>query len=617
VYIRWGMGPTNASVNYGGWSLDDVEIGELFDLGQGIPVNEGDIYLAWEPTTNYYENGATLRNPDDRSYVRYGTTWYPISTYGVGIDLLARARMTTAAEDGAPTVTSVLRTGISPTRADVVNYRVAFSEDVSGVDPSDFALESSGLTGTSITAVNGVGFLYTVSVAAGAGDGTVGLRILDDDSILDLGSNPLGGAGRQEYATGPPYALDHTPPTATITLLDPNPTRANHVRFNVRFSEPVAPTFSLADLTVTGTLASGSNTSITGADPNYEISIVPPMSNGTLGLLVGANINDRAGNPCAGGAAPDLYVLDALPPVCSAPADEGEYTSSPFVTFTWPEAVDGGAPGVGVAGYWVQLGRRPGSNDLMNESVGTKRSVTFASISSQTVYARVRATDLLGNVGTFSPDSDGITVDYLPPTTTTVQDAGDLTSGTSTFRWAPASDAVSGISGYQLNIGTAPEQGEPSMRLITVGNVLAASVAALSHGSTVYARVRALDGADNPGEWSASTDGILVDAQWPRLQRAESRNWQHVDIFFNEPMRQAEDPGSFWATDGLAVLDVTRVTDSHFRLRTSDQAPGREYRLVVMPGPTDVVGNPVDPASNVRPFVAGKVTGAAHWPLYE
>ena len=46
----------------------------------------------------------------------------------------------------------------------------------------------------SITAVSGSGATYTVTANTGVGSGTIRLDVVDDDSIIDAGSNPLGGA---------------------------------------------------------------------------------------------------------------------------------------------------------------------------------------------------------------------------------------------------------------------------------------------------------------------------------------------------------------------------------------------------------------------------------------
>jgi hypothetical protein len=59
----------------------------------------------------------------------------------------------------APSVTSIVRAGGSPSNSGSVSYTVTFSEDVSGVDASDFDVTFGGtVTGTlaSVTQVNGI-----------------------------------------------------------------------------------------------------------------------------------------------------------------------------------------------------------------------------------------------------------------------------------------------------------------------------------------------------------------------------------------------------------------------------------------------------------------------------
>ena len=46
-----------------------------------------------------------------------------------------------------------------------------------------------------MTGVNGSGSVYTVTVNTGSGSGTLRLDVTDDDSIVDMAGNPLGGTG--------------------------------------------------------------------------------------------------------------------------------------------------------------------------------------------------------------------------------------------------------------------------------------------------------------------------------------------------------------------------------------------------------------------------------------
>ena len=118
---------------------------------------------------------------------------------GINDDFEGNAPDVGAYESGfdlPPVVVFAARADANPTDADSVNFKVSFSESVSGVDASDFTLTTSGsLSGASVTNVSGSDNVYIVSVNTGSQDGTISLNVKDDDSILDVAGNPLGGTG--------------------------------------------------------------------------------------------------------------------------------------------------------------------------------------------------------------------------------------------------------------------------------------------------------------------------------------------------------------------------------------------------------------------------------------
>ena len=70
-------------------------------------------------------------------------------------------------------------------------------------------------TGT-IDSVSGSGTAYTVTVKNGSGNGTLGLNLVDDDSVVDLAGNKLGGAGAGNgNFTGQTYTIDPTSPVVS------------------------------------------------------------------------------------------------------------------------------------------------------------------------------------------------------------------------------------------------------------------------------------------------------------------------------------------------------------------------------------------------------------------
>ncbi len=119
----------------------------------------------------------------------------------------------------APTVLSSVRLDASPTNAASVRFRVTFSEDVTGVDAADFSLTASGVTGASVTGVEGTGAVYTITVGTGSGTGTLRLDVPATAGIADLAGNPLSGlpyTGGEAYMVRPyfihlPLVLRNTP----------------------------------------------------------------------------------------------------------------------------------------------------------------------------------------------------------------------------------------------------------------------------------------------------------------------------------------------------------------------------------------------------------------------
>lgn len=115
-----------------------------------------------------------------------------------------------------PYVMSIFRTYPSPSDAPKVEFEVTFSEQVTGVDASDFSLTTTGLTGASILRPYSYdAFHYIVEVDAGSGvDGTVRLDLDDNDSILSLGDVPHGGVGvdNGSYSNGEVYVVDRSAP---------------------------------------------------------------------------------------------------------------------------------------------------------------------------------------------------------------------------------------------------------------------------------------------------------------------------------------------------------------------------------------------------------------------
>ncbi len=106
---------------------------------------------------------------------------------------------------------------------------------------------------------------------------------------------------------------DVIPPSVlSVTRVDPNPSSATQVNFNVVFSEAVtgvdAPDFALATTGLTG----ASVTDVVGSAGTYTVMVNTGSGDGTLGLnvVVNGTIKDSAGNPLnAGYTDGEIYTI--------------------------------------------------------------------------------------------------------------------------------------------------------------------------------------------------------------------------------------------------------------------------------------------------------------------
>jgi hypothetical protein len=206
-----------------------------------------------------------------------------------------------------PSVTSILRLDPDPAIPGNLNFAVNFSEPVTGIDGSDFALTTTGsLSGAALASILGSGSTYTVSINSGNGDGTVRLDVVDDDSVIDAQLNPLGGpgAGNGNFTSGEVYTV-HPSTLAVISILraDPNPTAANTVNFTLTFTDAVTgvdPNDFV--LTTTDTLAGTSVVGVSGSGNTYTVTVATGTGNGNLrlDLIDDDTIVDSLGHPLGG-----------------------------------------------------------------------------------------------------------------------------------------------------------------------------------------------------------------------------------------------------------------------------------------------------------------------------
>src|SRR5690606_28685067 len=114
-------------------------------------VQSGDVSadLDYTSTTSLALNSGTIRDAAGNNAT------LTLATPGAANSLGANKNIVI---DGvAPLVSSITLASSSPTNLSQVVFNLTFSETVTGVDPSDFTLNTSGVSGATVSSISGSG----------------------------------------------------------------------------------------------------------------------------------------------------------------------------------------------------------------------------------------------------------------------------------------------------------------------------------------------------------------------------------------------------------------------------------------------------------------------------
>ena len=165
-------------------------------LPQGTVVN---ITLDSSPTV--VAQGAVQANGSwtallDASALADGTHTISGNASGVGTTVFQTIKVDTVSPT---TIAGIVALDPALTNAQTVHYEVDFTEAVTGVTASSFALFPTGMSGASITGVSTTDNIhYTVTIDTGAGDGIMDIA-MDGTGVVDGAGNPLTG---QSFRSG-------------------------------------------------------------------------------------------------------------------------------------------------------------------------------------------------------------------------------------------------------------------------------------------------------------------------------------------------------------------------------------------------------------------------------
>ncbi|MGE3180221.1 MAG: Ig-like domain-containing protein [Phycisphaerae bacterium] len=314
-----------------------------------------------------------------------------------------------------PAVASIVRLDATPTRAATVTFEVTFDEPVSGVNSADFEILANGVNSASVTGVtsNHGGDVYIVTVNTGTGDGNVTIELADDDSIIDVRGNPLGGVGADNggHIGTAIYTIDKTPPTVASALVtggaQTNQTMAEIV---VTFSEDVSvPAANMIGITLSGSADTGAAAVIAVSGTSFKIAFPNLSGDGVASLsLDGGAVADAAGNVNAPVEKLVSLTIDRVAPTIVSIAPEkmdigAEKSASFVVTFSEPvsdfDASDVVVTHDGTASANVSVEAATSTSFLVTVSQLSGDGLFFVSIAKDAVA------DALGNLNAVGASS--------------------------------------------------------------------------------------------------------------------------------------------------------------------------------------------------------------------
>lgn len=514
----------------------------------------------------------------------------------------------------APSAGNIVRVGSNPSNSGSVSFTVTFSEDVSGVDASDFNLVFGGSAAGSISSVTAVDrHTYTVVVGGLTGTGSLRLDLNNSGTgIVDSAGNAISSG-----LTGATYGIDREAPSVTSVDVPAHGTylAGQNLDFTVHLDEAVylntvGGTPRIEVILDNGTTAYATYLSGTGSNALvFRLTVANGQldTNGiTLGSglqLNGATLLDGTGNDAniaLNGVGDTSQVrIDAVVPVVrlvSVPSD-GSYKAGDVLTFTVnaSEAVLTGAlaPRLvldvgGVIRYAIYVSGS-GSDTLVFQytaqfSDGDSDGITVNAID----LRGEQLTDLAGNdldvtlsgVG----NTAGVLIDNVAPTAELFLDKTTLNAQETALLTIRFSEAVTGLDVADFTV----TDGHLSALTSTDGGITWTATLTPVQG-TVQANLRVIlnnagytDRAGNAGIHTSVSDSYAIDTVLPAqpvLQvesNAEGNATVRVDALeVGAQWEYSLDAGQTWQTGQGNVVAIASPGQYLLQVRQTSAAGNR------------------------------------------
>uniref|UniRef100_UPI003F58FCC9 Ig-like domain-containing protein n=1 Tax=Pseudomonas grandcourensis TaxID=3136736 RepID=UPI003F58FCC9 len=409
-----------------------------------------------------------------------------------------------------PTATIVV-TDTSLSIGETSLVTITFSEAVSGFTNADLTIANGTLTAVS-SGDGGITWTATFTPSANINDAS-NVITLANAGVADLSGNAGTGTTNSNN-----YVVDTLRPTATIVVTDTALRIGETSLVTITFSEAVSG-FTNADLTIAnGTLSavSSSDGGITWTATFTPTASITDTTN--LITLDNTGVSDLSGNAGSGTTDSNNYAIDTVRATATIVVTDTalKIGDTSLVTITFSEAVSGFTN--------TDLTIANGTLTAVSSSDGgitwTATFTPSASITDTTNLITLDNTgvsDLSGNAGSGTTDSNNYAIDTARPTATIVLADTTLTAGETSLVTITFSEAVSGFTNADLTIANGTLSAISSSDGGITWTATFTPSANINDASNVITLANAgvADLAGNAGSGTTSSNNYVIDTTLP------------------------------------------------------------------------------------------------------
>jgi hypothetical protein len=389
---------------------------------------------------------------------------------------------------------------------------ITFSRAVSGFTNADLTIANGTLSAVS-SADGGLTWTATLTPSSNITD-TTNLITLDNTGVAAI-SDGVAGVGTTSSNN---YAIDTQRPTATIVMTDSALKVGDTSLVTITFSEAVTG-FTNADLSI----ANGTLSAVSSSDGGITwTATFTPTSNITdatnLITLDNTGVADLAGNAGSGTTDSPNYVVDTQRPTAAIVVADNNLVvgETSLVTITFSEAVSGFTN--------ADLSIANGTLSAVSSSDGgVTWTATFTPTSNITdatnliTLNNTGVSDLAGNAGSGTTDSNNYAIDTTRPTATIVVADPALRIGETSLVTITFNKAVSGFTLADLTVANGVLSGLSSSDggITWTATLTPTSAVTDTSNLIVLDNTGVSDVNGTPGVGNTSSNNYAIDTQRP------------------------------------------------------------------------------------------------------